>query len=124
MVRIDEFRERFAGHLRHGDDSKGFSGAWSVYPFFTSGTVLISDRTRGLFIVDVSAALAAGGVCETGGPLGDITGDGIVGIKDFLALLAAWGPCDEPCPPSCPADLDDDCEVGIIDFLLLLANWT
>ena len=56
--------------------------------------------------------------------LGDLDGDGIVGISDFLMLLAAWGPCDKPCPPSCAADLDDDCTVGINDFLMLLANWT
>ncbi len=56
--------------------------------------------------------------------LGDLDGDGIVGISDFLLLLAAWGPCDKPCPPSCAADLDDDCTVGINDFLLLIANWT
>ena len=56
-------------------------------------------------------------------PLGDLNGDGIVGILDFLDLLAAWGPCPEPCPPSCPADLDGDCSVGITDFLTLLANW-
>ena len=55
--------------------------------------------------------------------LGDIDGDGIVGIADFLMLLAAWGPCPDPCPPSCPADLDGDCTVGINDFLILLANW-
>ena len=54
--------------------------------------------------------------------IGDLDGDGIVGIVDFLALLAAWGPCDN-CD-DCPADLDGDCEVGITDFLLLLANWT
>ena len=23
----------------------------------------------------------------------DISGDGMVGIDDFLSLLAAWGPC-------------------------------
>jgi len=56
--------------------------------------------------------------------LGDIDGDGIVGINDFLMLLAAWGPCPAPCPPSCAADLDADCDVGINDFLALLANWT
>ena len=56
-------------------------------------------------------------------PLGDIDGDGTVGVLDFLALLAAWGPCPGQCPPSCPADLDGDCNVGITDFLLLLANW-
>ena len=55
---------------------------------------------------------------------GDLDDDGIVGINDFLILLAEWGPCDQPCPPSCPADLDEDCTVGINDFLLVLANWT
>ena len=54
---------------------------------------------------------------------GDIDGDGEVEIDDFLALLAAWGPCPQPCPPSCPADLDEDCEVGINDLLILIANW-
>jgi len=55
--------------------------------------------------------------------LTDLDGDGIVGSNDLLILLAEWGPCDQPCPPSCAADLDDDCTVGINDFLLLLANW-
>ena len=53
---------------------------------------------------------------------GDIDGDGIVGINDFLLLLAAWGPCGD-CN-GCPADLNGDCEVGIDDFLMLLAGWT
>ncbi len=61
--------------------------------------------------------------CDAG-VLGDLDGDGIVGINDFLQLLGDWGPCDQPCPPSCVADLDNDCTVGINDFLLLLANWT
>ena len=56
--------------------------------------------------------------------LGDLDGDGTVGIIDFLILLASWGPCEDPCPPSCPADLSGDCVVGVADLLLLLANWT
>jgi len=61
---------------------------------------------------------------EVGGATpGDIDGDGIVGIDDFLLLLAAWGPCAAPCPPSCRPDFDGDCVVGIADFLTLLANW-
>ncbi len=32
-------------------DSASFSGAWSVYPFFPSGVVAISDINRGLFLV-------------------------------------------------------------------------
>jgi hypothetical protein len=53
--------------------------------------------------------------------LGDVDGDGTVGVNDFLLLLAAWGPCPSEC---CPADLDRDCDVGVTDLLLLLANWS
>ncbi len=42
------------------DDLGNFDGAWHVYPFFPSGTVIISDINRGLFVVDVSDALVAG----------------------------------------------------------------
>ncbi len=53
--------------------------------------------------------------------LGDIDGDGTVGITDFLDLLADWGTCTKDC---CLSDLDLDGEVGIVDFLTLLANWS
>ena len=56
------------------------------------------------------------------GPIiGDLDGDGTVGISDLLILLASWGSCDE-CD-NCPADLNDDCTVGVADLLILLANW-
>ncbi|MHC4217882.1 MAG: right-handed parallel beta-helix repeat-containing protein [Planctomycetota bacterium] len=51
----------------------------------------------------------------------DLVVDGDVGISDFLALLANWGPC-VTCD-NCPGDFDGDCEVGVSDFLILLANW-
>jgi len=52
----------------------------------------------------------------------DIDGDGVVGVTDFLVLLAEWGPCPDP-PAPCPSDLDGDGEVGVTDFLVLLAQW-
>jgi len=55
--------------------------------------------------------------------IGDLDGDGVVGIIDFLALLGAWGPCPAP-PVPCPADLDGDGMVGIVDMLLLLSLWS
>jgi hypothetical protein len=48
----------------------------------------------------------------------DVNGDGMVGVNDFLDLLAAWGP-----NPGHPADIDGDGMVGVNDFLELLAAW-
>lgn len=53
------------------------------------------------------------GVC-----IWDLDADGLIGIIDFLALLAAWG--NNPCGPP---DFDGDGNVGITDLLQLLANW-
>ncbi len=55
---------------------------------------------------------------ETGSCDADLDGDGLVGITDFLDLLAQWGT-----DPAGPPDLDGDGVVGITDFLDLLANW-
>ncbi len=49
----------------------------------------------------------------------DLDADRVVGIVDFLILLADWGPADM----CLPADLDLDGEVGIIDFIRLPGNW-
>ncbi len=54
---------------------------------------------------------------------GDLDGDCAVNVPDLLALLAAWGPCPVPCPPSCVADINGDCMVSVPDLLALLANW-
>ena len=48
-----------------GGDESGFDGAWSVYPYFPSGTVIVSDITRGLFVLDVSEAVGAGEAIPT-----------------------------------------------------------
>lgn len=39
-------------------NSNQFNGAWSVYPYFASGSVIISDIERGLFIVKKNAVLS------------------------------------------------------------------
>ena len=38
------------------NDASGFNGAWSVYPFFESGNILISDLNNGFFIVRKSGS--------------------------------------------------------------------
>ncbi len=37
------------------DDLTGFNGAWSNYPWFPSGTVIVSDINRGLFVLGPDA---------------------------------------------------------------------
>ena len=83
---------------------------WGVYPFLGQDRILLSDIGGGLRIVRVGTDV-----------LGDLDGDGTVGVKDLLILLGEWGPCAD-CK-DCPADLDGDCTVGVKDLLILLGNW-
>ncbi len=39
------------------DDTRGFSGTWTNYPYLPSGTVAIADINRGLFLVDATVAM-------------------------------------------------------------------
>jgi choice-of-anchor B domain-containing protein len=38
------------------DDDTNFNGTWSNYPFLPSGTLIVNDINRGLFVLDVSEA--------------------------------------------------------------------
>jgi hypothetical protein len=79
-----------------------------------------SECAAGGGFFDPENGCATAGLCEPSGELcfADLDGDFVVGISDFLGLLASWGP-----NPGHPADLDGDDLVGINDFLALLANW-
>ena len=50
---------------------------------------------------------------------GDVDGDGIVGITDLLAVIAAWGPCS-----GCSEDINADGTVNVSDVLAVIANWS
>jgi hypothetical protein len=69
-------------------------------------------------LADACGDINGNGVQDECECLGDINGDGEVGINDFLWLLSDWGPCGD-----CPSDLDADGMVGVVDFLKLLARW-
>ena len=38
----------------HGNNGPGFNGAWSVFPYFKSGTIIVNSIEQGLFIVRAS----------------------------------------------------------------------
>lgn len=40
------------------NNGTGFNGAWSVYPYFSSGNIIINDIERGLFVVRKSGTLS------------------------------------------------------------------
>ena len=50
--------------------------------------------------------------------LGDIDGNRVVNLGDLVAVLAAWGPCDE-----CPEDIDGNGTVDFVDVLAVLSAW-
>ncbi|MHC5115259.1 MAG: choice-of-anchor Q domain-containing protein, partial [Planctomycetota bacterium] len=52
-------------------------------------------------------------------PSQDLDDSGAVGTGDLLAVLAAWGPCED----DCPEDIDDSGAVGVGDLLIVLAAW-
>ena len=58
-------------------DVVGYNGAWSVYPFFDSGTIIVNDRIRGLFVARLAIVEA------------DIIADGQLDCSDVNALTAA-----------------------------------
>ena len=47
------------GYFDTNPDSEGvnFRGAWSVYPYFSSGNIIVSDTERGFFVIKKSGAL-------------------------------------------------------------------
>ena len=115
------------------------NAGWFITPADTQGTpdndgrVLLGHFTSdglglvGRFLIQFETGgvqmQGAVGFCHSNqeGPCleGDVDGDNLVTIDDFLALLADWGSCT-----GCPADIDGDGTVGIDDFLTLLGNWT
>lgn len=56
----------------------------------------------------------------------DVDGSGGVNVTDLLSVIAAWGPCVDPCPPTpqtCPEDVNGDCVVNVQDLLGVIAQW-
>ncbi len=50
-------------------------------------------------------------------------GNGTVNVSDLLAVINGWGACGMPCPPSCAADINHDCNVNVSDLLAVISAW-
>ncbi|MBK7404875.1 MAG: choice-of-anchor B family protein [Phycisphaerales bacterium] len=88
------------------NNDPAFNGSWSNYPYFPSGTIIISDIESGLFVVRLDLCLA------------DFNHDGAVDTLDVLAFLNAWTAGDSA------ADTNGDGTINTMDVLAFLNAWT
>ncbi|MHC4827455.1 MAG: agmatine deiminase family protein [Planctomycetota bacterium] len=112
----NRFMDNFAGN-RDAELSGHISGEFGKYldPDGLLTVLLYGERYGDRSFHDYMSVTVTHRIPE------DLDGDGIVGVNDFLLLLAGWGPCP---PDNCPADIDGNGQVDVNDFLLLLAAWT
>ena len=89
------------------------AGSWTIEII---GFEIVEDAHVETPEIDADFALVVTGGTRVDGPA-DINGDGVVGILDFLQVLAEWD------QPGGPADVNSDGVVDILDFLLVLAEW-
>jgi glucose/arabinose dehydrogenase len=52
---------------------------------------------------------------------GDVNRDGMVDVDDLVAIILAWGPCDDPV--TCPEDLNVSGQVDVDDLVEVILNW-
>jgi choice-of-anchor B domain-containing protein len=101
------------------DDTRGYGkGAWTAYPFFPSGTVIVSDVDYGLFVLDVREAIGQGPcvrdpawVCDA-----DVDGNGAVNPVDKGLIEANFCTVGDCSPDAlCQFDLDCNGTVNPVD---------
>jgi probable HAF family extracellular repeat protein len=74
------------------------------------GVGLFEDTLRAWILTPVIAA--------------DVTGDGVVDVLDLVEVILGWGPCPDPCPPTCDADIDGNCTVDVQDLVAVILGWS
>jgi len=98
----------------HEASEDDFSGSFPE--FYTKENQLVIGGVREAARLSITVEFI-----DDPGIVGDLNGDGVVDGSDLLALLAQWGPCDDP--GDCSADLDDSGVVDGADLLMMLSNW-
>ena len=101
-------------NLQFGPDN---GGAWTVYPYFESGRIIVSDQYLGLFLLQNTKPDS----CMIQMP-GDVDGDRDIDANDVIALnnfLAENGPAPYPLAN---ADYNGDCIINSLDVNQLADN--
>ena len=95
-------------------NANSFDGAWSVYPYFPSGTCIINNIEGDLFIVDPSQAIGAGcgGRCPCSCGFDNSTGFGVCDLIDFTVFAGLFAIGDP-----CACDIDTSTGPGVCDII-------
>ena len=95
-------------------DASGYAVEYVIETFdqFGGGTYLTAWAQRS----DLSRLALTNPVWMQSSTECDVNGDGVVGIDDLLAIIAAWGPCE-----GCTADINWNGIVDVNDLLATLA---
>ena len=72
--------------IEPGRDSSEMKGAWSVYPFFTSGTILVSSTEEGLFVVRANLQVPCPRSSQGCGSNALYTNDFLTGGKSYSRI--------------------------------------
>lgn len=112
-------------HTIDGGGGLSMGGAYDLHGVIGQHDAGTVASTGGTFSLSGGFFAGAGGaLCPADFTSGGGGPDGLVGINDFLGVLAQWG---NVCP--CTADITGpmngppDGLVGILDFLKVLADW-
>ena len=92
-------------------DDTSFDGAWSVYPYFDSCSVIVSDIQRGLFVLRPSTRCVCGNAVREGSEECDETDFGGATCGDFGCLDGTLF-----CDSSCSVDLTSCTDCALCDF--------
>jgi len=122
------------GNVFVTDNSTATDGLMGVYSFtlgangslISNGPILssqgIAPRSIASWLVEAPKPLCPADIAPPGG-------DEVVNVQDLLAVIGAWGPCGDPNPPNCPADIAPigppvgDDVVNVQDLLEVIGAW-
>ena len=95
-------------------DGNSYTGAWSTYPFFASGIVLVSDINRGLFILQPVTGCTVDADCDDGAYC---NGDETCNVPSGTCQAGTPVACDDDvaCTDDACNEATDSCDFTVND---------
>lgn len=109
-----DFEEAGFFDIYPDSDSNAFNGAWSNYPYFPSGTIIVSGIEQGLFMLEVTGTNSC---IDSGFPL-SYQGNS-VSCAQVMEDGACWNPvAASHCPLTCEVCNEYECENSLASWII------